>query len=276
MKVIWKTIGYMMLMVTMVVLVFSSGAFSVMLYGKITGNDWRFFANDSAAASDVAFAESSGPLPTAPIILPEPTPVPIKKSVMLDAPQIMQLPELPVGCEVTSLAMLLQYAGIQKDKMALAKEVKKDTTSLKKNSNGDIVYWGNPNNGFVGDINGKMKGFGVYHAPVFELLAKYIPSAVDMTGSSFDEIERKLSENTPVIAWTTTYYGLPRNWVEWDTPTGAVRTTFSEHAIVVVGYDDTSVYVNDPRKPSAKFKVDKKTFIDTWVAMGQQAISYTK
>lgn len=47
------------------------------------------------------------------------------KGLILDVPLIAQNPELPRGCEVTSLAMLLNYAGIKVDKMKLAKEVKK-------------------------------------------------------------------------------------------------------------------------------------------------------
>ena len=48
----------------------------------------------------------------------------MKEAAMIeDVPFIKQLPELPRGCEVTSLAMLLQYKGVQVDKMQLASEI---------------------------------------------------------------------------------------------------------------------------------------------------------
>ncbi|RUQ24224.1 hypothetical protein ELQ35_21975 [Peribacillus cavernae] len=39
-----------------------------------------------------------------------------------------QYPELPRGCEVTSLAMLLHYYDVKVSKMELADKVKKDPT----------------------------------------------------------------------------------------------------------------------------------------------------
>ena len=47
-----------------------------------------------------------------------------KKVILSNVPLIQQLPELDRGCEVTSLAMMLQYAGITVDKMKLANEIK--------------------------------------------------------------------------------------------------------------------------------------------------------
>src|SRR4051794_36443222 len=102
---------------------------------------------------------------------------PLQVSKILDVPIISQLPELPRGCEVTSLAMLLQFKGIEIDKMELAKRIRKDTTPYQVKEG--KVYFGHPNEGFVGDMyNLDEPGFGVYHKPIMELAEKFLPDQV--------------------------------------------------------------------------------------------------
>lgn len=57
----------------------------------------------------------------------------VQDGKLVNVPHIQQMPELPRGCEVTSLAMLLQYAGVSVDKMTLAIEI---TTIPFRDSNG--------------------------------------------------------------------------------------------------------------------------------------------
>ncbi|WP_235613257.1 C39 family peptidase [Paenibacillus sp. LC231] len=222
-------------------------------------------------------------LQSEPLMLPEPKTIPMQdvsslpqiNIVKLDAPLIKQLPELYNGCEITSLAMLLQFHGIAKNKMELVGEMKKDPAPMKTDAQGNITYWGNPNLGFVGDITGKEKGYSIYHSALFDLLKNYIPTAVDLTNHSFDTLEQQLAQGVPVIAWTTTTYVELPKWVVWDSPTGPVRATFSVHSVLLVGYDQQYVYVNDPLSGVKGQQVDKQQFIRSWEALGKQALSYT-
>lgn len=91
------------------------------------------------------------------------------ESILLDAPVISQLPELPRGCEVTSLAMLLQYQGVSIDKMKLAEEVQK--VPFSKDG-----FNGNPHDGFVGSMTSLGEpGLGVYSEPIYKLADQYLP-----------------------------------------------------------------------------------------------------
>lgn len=273
MKWLWTLAKYTVSFLALVGLVFSSGVFSVLLYAKFTGKEWEISYSQT---SSVAYAEISPSLtPAAEAPIPKP-PAPKQISAMIQAPAIRQHPELPSGCEITSLTMLFQYYGIEKSKMELVPEMKKDPTPMQRGADGTITYWGNPNTGFVGDATGRSRGFGIYHAALFELLKKYIPSGVDLTGGDFDAIEKHVSNGTPVVIWTTVDFNPPTKWVVWDTPTGPIKTTFQEHAVLLVGYDEQQVFVNDPWTGKAQVAINKQQFIKTWEAMGKQAISYNK
>lgn len=187
-------------------------------------------------------------------------------------PLIKQTPELDRGCEVTALAMLINYHNIFADKMILAEEIEKDTTE-RKIINGK-VHWGNPNNGFVGDMyTYNNHGLGVYHKPIYNLLKTYHDGAVDLTGCEFDDLYQLINENYPIwVIINTTFRPLEASSFEtWVTGDGEIKITYREHAVVIKGFDDKYIYFNDPRNNIDR--AEKDNFIKCWEQMGRQAVT---
>nr|WP_302328564.1 C39 family peptidase [Salirhabdus salicampi] len=199
----------------------------------------------------------------------------LRPAVQIDVPLIGQYPELPRGCEVTSLAMLLQYHNIQVDKMTLAKEVKKDPAKYKVKDG--KVHFGHPNKGFVGNMYTLSEpGYGVYHKPIANLAKKYAGDRVhDLTGKSFYKVLQSVNRNEPVFVITNAKYKkLPSSaFTTWETSQGPVKITMQEHAVVITGYDKDYIYFNDPLKREKKAPFDD--FKAAWVQMGKQAITIT-
>ncbi|MBT2690483.1 C39 family peptidase [Bacillus sp. ISL-47] len=200
----------------------------------------------------------------------------MKDATLIDAPAVNQFPELPRGCEVTSLSMLLQHAGIQADKITLAKEIKKNPEPYTI-ENGKI-YFGHPNDGFVGDMYSfDNPGLGVYHKPVKELAEKYLPGSIkDLTGSDFTELKIHLSDGRPVWVITNTAYRvLSEDFFQtWHTPSGTIQITYKEHSVLLTGYDQEYVYFNDPLTGEKNKQTPISDFEEAWVQMGRQAITY--
>ncbi|MED0876301.1 C39 family peptidase [Bacillus mobilis] len=196
-----------------------------------------------------------------------------EKVILSNVPLIQQLPELDRGCEVTSLAMLLQYAGVSVDKIQLASEIKKVNFL-------DDGVRGNPNEGFVGNIyTFSESGYGVYHEPLFQLAKKYLPNkAVDLTGKSIEEMYKSVKSGQPVVMITNaTFAPLDEDeFTTWETNSGDVSITYNEHCVVLVGYDKEFVYIRDPLSESLDVKVPRDSFEEAWMQMGSQAISYVK
>ncbi len=196
-----------------------------------------------------------------------------EKVILSNVPLIQQLPELDRGCEVTSLAMLLQYAGVSVDKMELASEIKK-VNFLDNGVRGD------PNEGFVGNIyTFSESGYGVYHGPLFQLAKKYLPNkAIDLTGKSIEEVYKSVKSGKPVVMITNATFTLldENEFTTWETNSGDVSITYNEHCVVLIGYDKEFVYIRDPLSDSLDVKVPRESFEQAWVQMGSQAISYVK
>ncbi len=198
-----------------------------------------------------------------------------KQSHKIEVPMYYQKPQLPRGCEVTSLSMLLNYHKIYVDKMELAKNIEKDETPYEV-LNGQI-YSGNPNVGFVGNMyNINEHGYGVYMLPIFNLTKKYTNSAMNLTGTDLENLLYLVDRNRPVVIITnTSYKKLPQNnFVKWNTSQGEIFITYKEHSIIITGYDEKYIYFNDPL--GYENKALKNDFEEAYIQMGKQAIALAK
>lgn len=200
---------------------------------------------------------------------------PKKDSKMLDVVLIKQNPELKYGCEVTSLAMVLNYAGVNTDKMDLYRSIQKDPDPIRRAGNGDILNWGNPADGFVGDMTGRTPGYAVFDKPMEVLVNQKLPGrAINLTNQPFERVLEHVSAGYPVVVWTTGDYRLPDRWEAWNHGQELIKTPLDLHAVVLVGYDTDYVYLNDPLSAKKQVRVDKEQFIESWKALQSRAISY--
>ncbi|MGA9226994.1 MAG: SH3 domain-containing protein [Mesobacillus sp.] len=188
----------------------------------------------------------------------------------MNIPVIAQRPELPSGCEVTSLAMALRYYGVNVDKTVLAKQMPYDSTKLVRNADGSIKVWGDPNVGFVGTPFGN--GYTINPVPLKKVLDQYRPGGIALTGKNFSEIERYISQGKPVLVWFTINYEMPKAR-EWKTPAGkTINAARPLHNVVITGTDANYVYFNDSEAVKKDVKIPKAKFINIYNAMGKRAL----
>lgn len=227
----------------------------------------------SAAAAGRASASSHPP----PVPRTQPTAA-LPTHALLHAPALDQLPELPNGCEVTSLAMLLGAVGRPVSKLTLARMMPTDPTPpvLEPGESGfyAVREWGDPEVGFVGSVTGHGMGYGIYHRPLARLLDEVLPGrALDLTGHPFEDLLREVARGRPVLVWDTTTFAPTDDWVVWRAHGRPVRATTYEHAVLLVGYDRTHVYVNNPLTGAAAQQVDRAAFVAAWHQLGDQALT---
>ena len=160
-------------------------------------------------------------------------------AVYNDAEVISQLPELPTGCEITAVTMMLRYAGYNVNKIQLANE-------MPRSNNGDYGFVGNPFS---------PSGWWIFPTGIAPVVNKYVGHSDIMTGASMERIKDKLNQGHLVVAWVANVNG------------------FVNHALALTGYDASRLFYNNPwtgRKESMTYG----EFYQHWNADKQRAISY--
>lgn len=162
-------------------------------------------------------------------------------SLKLNVPLINQRPELPTGCEITAVTMMLQYKGVRVDKVTLAKKMPRHSS--------------NPNLGYVGNPFTR-SGWTIYPPALMGLVKNYAGSAQNLTGASNGTIEKQLVNNKPVVVLVSRMHG------------------FSVHALVLTGFDQSNYYYNDCWTGEKNAKISKAEFNRLWGNQSKRAISY--
>ncbi|OZI12628.1 hypothetical protein CEW92_05585 [Bacillaceae bacterium SAS-127] len=188
-----------------------------------------------------------------------------------DVPLILQNPELNRGCEVTSLSMLLHYHGKEVDKMELAAQIAKEPF---KEGN----YKGNMHQGFVGDMKTfDRSGIGVYVEPIIDLTKQYVAEdqLIDLTGKNPKDLYEQINQGRPVWVITNAEYKklTEDQFRTWQTAEGTMKVTYHQHSVIITGYDEQFVYINDPLKEEKNIQVNRTDFEQAWIQMGRQAIT---
>lgn len=185
---------------------------------------------------------------------------------LADFKVINQLPDLPTGCEVTSLTMVLNYYGFPADKMDLANNY------LPKGPVGSTDF----RKAFVGDPRNSWSR-GCYAPVIVKTANKYLSArkskmkAVDISGTELTALSAYTNANVPVIVWNTMGCKKPYNSVTW-TINGKKLTWISpEHCLVLVGFANGRVKVADP--DGGKIRLyDLDLFRSRYNALYKQAV----
>ena len=156
-----------------------------------------------------------------------------------NAEVICQNPELPTGCEMTAVTMMLRYAGVNINKFQVANETP-------RSSNGDYGFVGNPYS---------PSGWWVFPTGIAPVVQRHLGTSQVMTGWSLQSIKDKLNVGNLVVVWMANMNG------------------FVNHAITLTGYNAGGFFYNNPWT-GQKEAMSYGEFYGHWNADAQRALSY--
>ena len=177
----------------------------------------------------------------------------------------------PTGCESAALTILLNYWNEKVTIEEVAGLLKKGDAPHYENN---VRYGGNPYLEFIGNPTDPYS-YGVYDKPIEDVANKIKPGIINGRGMSLNEVLQIVKQNRPVIVWNTMNLAVPYISDTWIyKPTGErINWLSSLHAIVVIGYTETSVIVSDSLTGTIRY-FDKNTFENRYNAFGKRALYY--
>ena len=198
-------------------------------------------------------------------------------SVYIDMENVLQLPELPVGCEITALTILLRHCGFDADKTDLAKNYLPQSWGNPRYEDGK-TYKDSFFDYFIGDPFSR--GYGCFASAIEKAANSYIAdhgggfTVKNISGSHPDVLYDYLAEDVPVLCWATDGMIEPEYYETWyDNETGEQLDWYlNEHCFVLAGFNmcDDIENLNDPIKGIIDYNINR--FETRYDQMYRQAI----
>ena len=193
---------------------------------------------------------------------------------------IEQYPELPTGCEITAMTMVLNYYGYQVNKVTMALDYMPKVQAEFYRSEDGRLMGPDLENFFVGDPTeetGYICGTGaiVTAANAYLTDVGSDMTAVAMKNAQPEELYDLIDQGTPVVIWCTInmedraetdgWYREDGTYMEWST---------NDHGAVLIGYDEDTVTVADPIY--SRITVSRAQFEKIFAERGGQCVILTE
>ena len=154
---------------------------------------------------------------------------------------LCQHPELPTGCEITALAMVLYNYGFDADKCELAEKY------LDKGKTGETDF----NCAFVGEPSTSYS-YGCYAPVIVNAANRFLESkaselrAWNISGKELNELFEFTAMDIPVMIWCT--IGMKKGYysTEWVINGKKLRWYACEHCTVLLGKNGDESRIADP------------------------------
>ena len=178
------------------------------------------------------------------------------------------------SCEAAALTALLNYEKIQVQEDQVIKNMPMDPTPRTSS------VWGDPAEGFVGDIYGKdaKVSYGIHWQGLQKVASQWgIVDAGHAPNSSI--LITLLLKKKPVIVWVVSENSSGRE-LSWKTPTGKIVSAIEgEHTVIVYGFrgnpkNPTGFYIMDPNAGFV-FKQSYE-FEQNWKRLGNSYLAFTQ
>ena len=192
-------------------------------------------------------------------------------------PQILQNPELPNGCEITSLCMLLRYWGYDADKCVLADRYLPRTETW-WGTDPDLAYMGNPHL----EDDSLACGYYCFAGPIVAAATAYLADQegsmrirpADLTGAGEEELIACLQQGCPFLFWASLHFDdiCFDPCGAYPLPGGREHRVFHQlHCMVCCGVDEELFYLSDPLNFNTR--VPRPQFMKIYRQLGSRAVT---
>ena len=199
---------------------------------------------------------------------------PYSAAMRLRVAPMAQFPMFPTGCESVAAVMALRHAGEPVTVEDFVEYYLEKDTKFYWDKR--VFYGPDPRLVFAGDPR-TASSYGCMAPVIEQAMVRYLSSGErveNATGATMQELcQRYVAQGVPVCVWVSI------NMLEiiptdtWITPTGEKYTwPGNEHCMLLVGYDETQYYFNDPWK-GKEVSFPRELSEQRYDTMGRQALA---